>query len=174
MIIFTWNKQHRALFILRLGQLFLGLNLLLTCAGCTVLHHIQIGEVDDRASVNIHPVDVKVSELGVSLSELKSVSKYFTRDRNVGKILTWISYFQYGPTTGKAVMFANPDYADNLADGALEQCPDGKLTAISSMRESANYPIVSGEIVRFRALCMQDRVDKAAKNQKNARARRHP
>ncbi len=93
---------------------FSGLFLL---GACAQLHHIQLSDIDLPPGSQSTPIEIKVSETGVSLEEAKNIAKAFTRDektRNqMDDIQNAISMFQMGPKTGNPVYVAN--YTEKLA-----------------------------------------------------------
>jgi hypothetical protein len=63
-----------------------------------------------------------------------------------------IGLFQMGPQTGNPVY--SKDYARNLMQLIYEKCPSGKVTGLTSVRESRKYPVISGEIVKVTGFCL--------------------
>lgn len=130
-----------------------GLGLILSLQGCAFLHHVQLGDIDNTAKGT--PFEVKVSETGIDLQEAKNIGKALSRNAKNNKamddIAGAIALFQMGPRTGNLVY--NPDYARNIGQMILAECPSGRITGITAIRESAKYPVISGEIVRIRGFC---------------------
>ena len=58
-----------------------------------------------------------------------------------------------GPRTGNPV-YAD-DYAHKILDYVYAECPSGKLTGLTSVREAKAFGAVSGEIVRISGYCIQ-------------------
>ena len=122
---------------------------------CAQLHHVQVGEIVSHPDYVLRPFDVKVSETGVNIQEIADVSKAFTNsDRHQGAddIAQMIGYFQMGPKTGNPVY--NREYARNLGRMIYEKCPSGKVTGLTSIRETRKYPVISGEIVKVTGYCL--------------------
>ncbi len=123
-------------------------------SGCAVLHHVQIGDIDNREGSR-SPIDIKVSEVGVNVDDAASIvgslgGKKEARDAN--RLAEYIGYFQMGPRTGNAVYTS--DYARKIVDKVWEACPAGTITALQSIRETRAYPVISGEIVKIKAECL--------------------
>lgn len=128
-------------------------------SGCAVLHHYQLSEIDNRPGATLTPVEVKVSETGVDLREAKAISQALLSNpndkKNAGSIADTIALFQIGPRTGAPVY--SETYAEKLIYQVHSQCPTGKLTGLVSIRESREYPIIKGEIVKIQGFCLQHR-----------------
>lgn len=121
--------------------------------GCAVLHKVQISEIDNRGTLT--PFEIKVSETGVDLNEVRNIQRglFNTRDGNkAGDALAIIGLFQMGPRTGNLVY--NDTYAVNLYKALHSQCPNGEVTGLTSIRETRKYPVISGEIVKIKGYCL--------------------
>ena len=133
--------------------------LLLACilagTGCARLDHFQIGDID-QTSGNTKTISVLLSDTGFDAAGTVELASSLTASdsasEDLDNLATLLILFNQGPTTG------NPTYNDRYAEAALQdlydQCPSGKITAIRSVRESASYGTVSGEIVRIDADCI--------------------
>ena len=140
----------------------LSLVLVLT-SGCAVLHHVQMSDVDTRAQYVAVPIEVKVSETGVDMGDVKAISEGITRGNNgggsgrnaVGDIAAIIEMFQIGPRTGAPVY--TDKYAEKIIYQLHTQCPSGKLTGMQSIRETRKYPVISGEIVKITGFCLREK-----------------
>ena len=123
--------------------------------GCAVLHHAQIGNIDNSKGFVKKPFDIKVSEIGVNLEEVKQIGKA-AMAKNTGKqfeqVMDVIKLFQMGPSTGNPVF--SKDYAKNLIQVVYEKCSSGRVTGLTSIRETNKYPAVSGEIVKITGFCL--------------------
>ncbi len=135
------------------------LGLLLTVpillSACAQLHHVQIGEVESHPGFVQKPFDIKMSETGINIGEAKEISKIFLDQRqsqDADKIAGFIGLFQMGPRTGNPVYVKG--YAKNLIQAIYERCPSGKVTGLTSVRETRKYPVVSGEIVKVTGYCL--------------------
>lgn len=128
-------------------------------SGCAVLHHVQLSDIDNRSRFSMQPIDIKVSEIGVDLHEASSIGGAMTRnshDRDaLGNIMAIIQSFQMGPRTGAPVYTEH--YADKLIYQLHSQCPSGKLTGLQSIRESREYPVIKGEIVKITGYCLREK-----------------
>lgn len=124
----------------------------LSLTGCAVLHHAQVGEIDNR-NPSMKWFDVKVSETGINVKEAGKIVDAMSRSKDGSAIADIIQMFQFGPRTGNPVF--NENYARNIVDLVLNECPSGKVTGVTSIREMRKYPVVSGEIVKVTGWCIQ-------------------
>ncbi|MGZ3744912.1 MAG: hypothetical protein ACXWRE_09715 [Pseudobdellovibrionaceae bacterium] len=132
----------------------------LSLSGCAVLHHVQLSDIDNRSSkFAMVPIEVKVSEMGVDLGDAKSIAQATLanqRDRqSAGDIASIIQSFQMGPHTGAPVY--SDKYAEKLIYQLHTQCPSGKITGVQSVRESREYPVIKGEIVKITGYCLREK-----------------
>lgn len=142
----------------------LGLALLLAvCAGwmgtgCAQLHQVQIGEVDAQAIERGRRFEIKISELGLDVEQAAEVASLalsgMRGSERLGEAGELVKLFQMGPKTGNPVFHV--DYSDRLFELLQAECPRGRITGLTSVRESANYPVVSGEIVKVVGYCVED------------------
>ncbi len=130
---------------------------LLVVAGCAQLHHIQIGDIDNRNPRKMKKIDVKVSETGVNLEEaariIDAAGGDYSDDGPASQIAAIIGLFQMGPTTGNKVY--NDTYARLIKEVLETQCKNGRLTGLASIREARKYPVISGEIVKITGYCIK-------------------
>lgn len=131
--------------------------LFLSMLGCASLHHVQIGSIDNRSGKNLKPIEVLVSGTGVNMDDVKQVANQVLGSKRGGKqagqAADTFDSFQMGPKTGEIVY--NEKYADNVTQMLREKCPNGRITGVTSIRETMKYPVISGEIVKFRAYCIE-------------------
>lgn len=137
---------------LLLGAAFASLN-----ASCAVLHHAQVGEIDNRngALSRARKFDVKVSETGVNLEESADLARAIggrREDKAVSDLENALAMIQFGPTTGEKVF--NDRYAEKILALVKAECPDGQITGLMSVRETRKYPVISGEIVKITGYCV--------------------
>jgi hypothetical protein len=121
---------------------------------CAVLHHVQIGDIDNRSGEKLRSFEIMVSETGVNLDEAAGVAKAFGNksvNKEIDKIRDIVGMFQMGPRTGNPVY--NDRYAYGLIDEIRGRCPNGKITGLMSIREMRQYPVISGEIVKIKGYC---------------------
>lgn len=133
----------------------------LFAGGCAILHHAQVGQIDNRPGYALVPFEIKVSEMGVSLDDTKSLA-YAGNSRGgdqLGDAAAILSMFQMGPRTGNPVY--DQRYAEKLAYQIHEKCPSGRVTGLMSIREMRKYPVISGEIVKITGYCAKARVPAA-------------
>ena len=124
-------------------------------SGCAFLHQYQLGSIDSETVIKGQRFEILVSETGVNLQETADTAKLFTQNREshkqVQQVQDVISLFQMGPRTGNMVF--NEKYADSIMRAIQLKCPSGRISGMSSIRETAKYPVVSGEIVRITGYC---------------------
>lgn len=132
--------------------------LLFAClmSGCAVLHHAQIGNIDNRNGIQKTPFTVMVSETGVSTEDISRIAKATNSKAgdSASSLAEIVALFQMGPRTGNPTY--NPKYAEKLLQEIYKQCPSGKITGLMSIRETRKYPVISGEIVKITGYCMTD------------------
>jgi hypothetical protein len=124
---------------------------------CAVLHHVQLSDIDGSAEYVKVPIEVKVSEMGVSMNDIKNIanSTHTRTGKDVGNTAEFINNFQMGPRTGAPVY--SDKYAEKIVYELHTKCPTGKITGVMSVRESREYPVIKGEIVKITAYCLRPR-----------------
>ena len=122
----------------------------LILSGCAVLHHAQVGQIDNRSNAGV-PFEVMLSETGVSVEDLSNIARATQSDagKDIAAILAWI---QMGPQTGNPVY--TEGYAKNLISEIYKKCPSGQIVNLMSIRETRKYPVISGEIVKVTGICL--------------------
>ena len=139
----------------RISRLLAGLTVVgLLSPGCAVLHHAQVGEIDSKVVLTGEYFEIKMSEVGYDVGEIVEVAEALTRskgDEDEGSIADIIELFQMGPKTGNPVF--DDAYADPLFDRILRTCPSGRVSGLMSIRETADYGMISGEIVKLTGYC---------------------
>lgn len=145
----------------------LSLGLAFSLSGCAVLHHVQVGEIDNRDNKAQIPFEVLMSETGVNTQEIEAMARATNSKGgdNVGDAAAILSLFQMGPRTGNLVY--NPRYAEKLVYEIHQKCPSGQITGLMSIREMRKYPAISGEIVKVTGYCLKDRKPVEIGNKKN-------
>ena len=143
---------------------------LCTLPGCAVLHHVQVGDIDNRNGIAYRPFDLKVSEAGVNLDEAGDIAKAMSRSKGANKdidnAMAIVGLFQMGPRTGNPVF--NEGYAKNIVNDLYKECPSGRITNLVSIREMRKYPVISGEIVKITGSCAIDRKKRPQKKSKTS------
>ena len=122
--------------------------------GCAVLHHVQLGDIDNRDRLTLRPIEVKVSETGIDLNDVKALSRLALGkqdSKGVNSALSFVQYFQMGPHTGNGVY--SLEYIQHIQETLTVQCTDGFITGVMAIRETRKYPVVSGEIIKIKAYC---------------------
>lgn len=127
--------------------------LLALFSGCAVLHHVQVGEVDNRTDTNTVPFEVMVSETGISTEDVDRIARAANGGGNnaVSAIAAVVGLFQMGPRTGNPVYTER--YAEKLIYQIYEKCPSGQISDLLSIRETRKYPVISDEIVKVTGVC---------------------
>jgi hypothetical protein len=129
----------------------------LLLSGCAIMHHTQVGEIDSQAVLKGRRFEILISETGVNFDEAARVGKALTQHQqtrdDIGGVAGIISLFQMGPRTGNQVF--SPMYADKAFDLLRKECPRGVVSGLVSIRETAKYPVVSGEIVKIIGYCRE-------------------
>jgi hypothetical protein len=125
---------------------------------CAQLHHLQVGDIDNREASKSKaiPVEVKVREIGFDADEAVGIARAFSsndesRDE-LQDLQTLLALVQMGPKTGRRVYVEG--YADNILSSLLKKCPSGRLTDLRSARESIAGPAISGEYVVVKGMCI--------------------
>jgi hypothetical protein len=132
-----------------------GLCAALLITGCASLHHYQLGDIDASRG-KLTPFEIQVDETGIDTQEALEVGKLAAGSKanreRVSDAQAIVALFQVGYKTG------DPTFSDDWADGMLakvrDRCPSGRITGLTVVRESMNYPVVSGEIVTLKGYCM--------------------
>lgn len=121
---------------------------------CVALHSYSIGEIDNRKAWKSRPIDIKVSEFGVSMEDINQISRS-TKSEAGSSLSQIIQLFQQGPRTGLPVY--NEHYAERIFDDLRRECPSGQITQVNAIRETNRYPVISGEIIRITGRCLSRR-----------------
>ena len=129
-------------------------------SGCAALHHVQVGNIYNRNDVELRPIELKVSEIGIDLNDAKAISR-LTMDRQsskeVNSALAFIELFQSGPHTGAGVY--SLDYIKQVNRDLRSQCENGFITGLMAIRETRKYPVIHGEIIKIKAYCATPKGD---------------
>ena len=127
----------------------------LATMGCMTLHAVQIGEIDAPSVLHGERFEIKLSAIGFSTEELGELASLAARNKEdrdaVGFITTIIELTQQGPRTGEPVV--NPRFADRLYREIVNRCPSGDVSGLMTVRETADYPGLTGEIVKVVGYC---------------------
>ncbi len=127
-------------------------------SGCAVLHNVQLGDIESSPEYSSVPFELKVSEYGIDLNDVKATSSILMAkgdSQRTNDALTFLQYFQMGPHTGAGVY--SIAYVDHMENRIRQQCPSGRITGLMSIRETASYPIVKGEIVKIKGFCLKNK-----------------
>ncbi len=136
----------------------LGLALTIVSSGCAILHHVQVGQVDNRSGTAMIPFEILMSEMGVSTEDINRIARSSRSQGgdDAAGIAAMVALFQIGPRTGNPVY--NARYAEKLVYEIHQKCPSGRVTGLMSIREMRKYPVISGEIVKVTGFCLKDRM----------------
>lgn len=151
MVITMKNAKRIKSYLPKLA-VFLSLFILVSCAQ---LHHVQIGEIASHPDYIQKPFEIKISEMGVNIDEaakIVTLASGKSANSDAQEIAGLIGLFQMGPRTGEPVY--EKDYAKNLIQVLYEKCPSGKISGLTSIRETRKYPVISGEIVKITGYCL--------------------
>ncbi|MEM7179333.1 MAG: hypothetical protein AAF518_00355 [Spirochaetota bacterium] len=156
-------------------------------SNCAALHQFSLGDIDSRHA-KLKKFTIMKSELGIEVAKTAGKAGYILkrsgvinkRDAKRIKALSFIlSISNMGPRTGKAIY--DETYLDKLAWKIYEKCPSGKITGLTSIRESAKYVVISGEIGKIIGYCygeLQHKAettkDKSKSNEQNDEGRETP
>jgi hypothetical protein len=125
--------------------------------GCAVLHSAQLGDIDAQIVMEGKRFEIKIAELGVDIEGMadlaKDLGKSTRRAEETNTAADLIRMSNMGPKTGYQVF--RVDYSDALIDRIKEACPSGRVSGLVSVRESASYGLVSGEIVKLIGYCAE-------------------
>jgi len=122
---------------------------------CARLDHVQIGEID-QSQGSLTPFTVQVSEFGFEAAAAAEIGRIATKgpsSQQFQKIRNILALMNMGPRTGNPVY--DDEYANKLMEYIYAECPTGKLTGLTSVREAKGFGPVSGEIVRISGYCIQ-------------------
>lgn len=132
----------------------LGLSLLML-GGCSQLHHVHIGEID-QSQGTLTPFTLKVNELGFDAAKAAKIGADVAKSASTSEDLEVVAFIlaisNFGPKTGNPVY--NDAYADQVLAEVIKVCPSKKLTGLISVREGTNVGPVSGEVVRINGYCI--------------------
>ena len=102
--------------------------------------------------------EVLVSELGVDIEGALELAKVAAQlagaSKEESQAADIIKLFQMGPRTGNPVF--DDTYSDPMMKLLKARCPSGRISGLTSIRETASYPLVSGEIVKLTGYCMKE------------------
>ena len=126
---------------------------------CAIMHHTQVGEVDSKVVLEGRRFELLVSEMGYNFKEAADIGQALTKHQGtkdqIGDAQAILSLFQMGPRTGNHVF--SDEFADVIFSALKKECPSGKYSGLTSVRETAKYPVVSGEIVKIIGYCQKER-----------------
>jgi hypothetical protein len=129
--------------------------ILLALLGCMRLHSVQIGEVSTATVQDGERFEIKLSAVGFSTREMGEIAKMAAstkRERDTAdSISAIVELFQMGPRTGDTV--ADPRFSDRLITEVRKRCPSGAVSGLMTVRETADYPGITGEIVKLVGYC---------------------
>jgi hypothetical protein len=125
--------------------------------GCAVLHSAQVGDIDAQIVMEGKRFEIKIAEIGVDIEGMgelaKDLSKSTKREEETNTVVDLIKMSNMGPSTGYPVF--RVDYSDTLIERIKEACPSGRVSGLISVRETASYGLLSGEIVKLIGYCAE-------------------
>jgi hypothetical protein len=122
---------------------------------CAELYHYQLSDIDSTQGTLV-PVSAQVTSTGVDFKQIGKALELTPSSRQRERIRTAQdiqSSAQSGPATGNPTF--TDTWADEVASVLLAQCPSGRITGVSAVREQRKYSAISGEIVTVKGLCIQ-------------------
>ncbi|MBP7281280.1 MAG: hypothetical protein KBA66_06885 [Leptospiraceae bacterium] len=129
---------------------------------CAFPHRFTMGDLDGTISKKKH-FQVMVSETGFNFEQGIAIAQAGMLATNSKANMEGVRQLEYvklaialstmGPVTGRKTF--NSTYADDLTDVIYQHCKSGKIVNLKSIRESARYPVVSGEIIRIEGDCLE-------------------
>lgn len=144
----------------------IGLLAALALGSCAVMHRSAVGERLADEGDDVRPVFVNASEYGVNTKQLAGTGSRIarsTKGKGGNSVADFIEFLTWA--TSQSPRTGNPTkddlWADDITGELRRRCPNGTITGIQTTRESAEYPYVSGEIVRVRAQCIRTKKDPA-------------
>jgi hypothetical protein len=144
-----------------------GIWLVAALPACASLHHVQIGELDPPRSVQggasgseeFKMIRFEVIESGTGFEAgeagagLRAVGSSSLKMRqSVKGAEDAFEAITFGPRTGSLVF--NDRFPDVIPTKIRQACPSGRVTGLVVTRETAKYPVVSGEVVRVTGYCI--------------------
>lgn len=122
---------------------------------CARLDHVQIGDID-QSQGTLTPFTVQVSEFGFEAAAAAEIGRIATEGQASQQFQTIrdiLALINMGPRTGNPVF--SDDYAEKIMNYIYAECPTGKMTGLTSIREAKGFGPVSGEIVRISGYCIR-------------------
>jgi hypothetical protein len=121
--------------------------------GCASLHHVEVGEMTPAQADK--RIEFKLSHTGWDVQQAAALVRFMSPDSRVRSgaktVSTVWQLLTFGPRTGEVTF--NDTYADETFKLLAAACAPGRLVGFVTMRETAKYPVVSGEIVRVVGYC---------------------
>ncbi len=124
--------------------------------GCAVLHSVQLGEIDSSVVLEGRRFEIKVNELGFDVEGVLAAAEAIAikSDGSDSVLADIYALSNMGPRTGLPVY--NDEYSDGIIDRLRKECPSGQISGLMSIRESAEYAVISGEIVKIVGYCAKE------------------
>ena len=127
-------------------------------AGCAVMHSVQLGEIDSNIVLEGKRFEINVSQLGLDVEQAASIAEAVAVVAGSPETAEAVSaaqdigaLFQWGPKTGAPVF--RDDYSDGIIDLIRQECPSGQISGLMSVRESVDYSVITGEVVKLVGYC---------------------
>ncbi|MGB0638119.1 MAG: hypothetical protein ACPGTU_02230 [Myxococcota bacterium] len=132
-----------------------------TLTGCAVMHSVQLGEIDSNIVLEGKRFEINVSQLGLDVEQAASIAEAVAvvaaspeTGEAIGLAQDIGALFQWGPKTGAPVF--RDDYSDGIIDLIRLECPSGQISGLRSVRESVDYSVIAGEVVKIVGYCGKD------------------
>lgn len=127
-------------------------------AGCAVMHSVQLGEINSNTVLEGKRFEINVSQLGLDVEQAASIAEAVAVVAGSPETVEAVSaaqdigaLFQWGPKTGAPVF--RDDYSDGIIDMLRQECPSGQISGLMSVRESVDYSVITGEVVKLVGYC---------------------
>lgn len=160
------NLRHQSKYSYRKGTVFQILTnvastsrwiVLGLMTGCAVLHSVQLGEIDSNVVLEGRRFEIKVNERGFDVEGMLAVAEAIAtqpKDSESSVLADIYALSNMGPRTGLPIY--NDEYSDGIIDRLRNECPSGQISGLMSIRESAEYAVISGEIVKIVGYCAKE------------------
>lgn len=125
--------------------------------GCAVLHSVQLGEIDSNVVQEGRRFEIKVNERGFDVEGMLALAEEIATQPKGSESSVLADIYalsNMGPRTGLPVY--NDEYSDGIIDRLRKECPSGQISGLMSIRESAEYAVISGEIVKIVGYCAKE------------------
>ncbi len=124
-------------------------------SACASLHSYQVDDIDSSEGT-LTPFELEVDDTGINVHQAFQIGEAVSDEKSAKRLNTAddiVALFQVGPSTGNPTL--NDTWADGLVAAIHDRCVSGRVTGVTTLRETNHYPVVSGEIVAIRGYCIR-------------------